>query len=142
MVITELRTDAQWEQAIEILRQLWTDSEESFIRGWKDEDEYRLFGLYEEETLIAVVGLSVQRVLHHTKHAWIHDFVVDEAHRSEGYGTRLLSFTEEWARDRGCEYVALAGTLENEAAHRFYEDNGMDQWGYVFELETDGSANT
>lgn len=136
MTIQELQTEEEWEQAIPILRQLWTDAEDSFIRDWADEDDYRLFGLYENGTLVAVVGLSVQRVLHHTKHAWLHDFVVDEARRSEGYGTRLLSFTEEWAREHGCEYVALAGRLDNETAHRFYEANGMDRWGYVFELET------
>lgn len=135
MTITELTTDTEWEQAIPILRQLWTDAEESFVRSWADEDGYRLFGLYEEETLVAVAGCSIQRVLHHQRHAWIHDFVVDEARRSEGYGTRLLSFVEEWARERDCAYVALAGTLDNEAAHRFYEDNGMDRWGYVFECE-------
>lgn len=135
MTITELTADAEWEQAIPILRQLWTDADESFIRGWADEDGYRLFGLYEDATLVAVAGCSIQRVLHHQRHAWIHDFVVDEARRSEGYGTRLLSFVEEWAREHDCAYVALAGTLDNEAAHRFYEDNGMDRWGYVFECE-------
>lgn len=30
----------------------------------------------------------------------------------------------------------FAGRLDNETAHRFYEANGMDRWGYVFELET------
>lgn len=136
MAIRELQTDKEYEQAIGILQPLWTDAEDSFIRGWTDEDDYRLFGLYEEETLLAVAGCSIQRVLHHRRHAWIHDLVVDDAHRSEGYGTRLLSFVEQWARDRDCTYVVLAGTLDNEAAHQFYEDNGMDRWGYVFELET------
>lgn len=136
MPIRELQTDEEYEQAVGILQQLWTDAEDAFIRSWTDEDDYQLFGLYEEETLIAVAGCSIQRVLHHRRHAWIHDLVVDDAHRSAGYGTRLLSFVEQWARDRDCAYVALAGVLDNEAAHQFYEDNGMNRWGYVFELET------
>jgi GNAT superfamily N-acetyltransferase len=133
----ELKTEAEWEDAIPILRQLWTDAEESFIRSWADEDEYRLFGLYEDEveTLVGVAGLSIQRVLHHARHVWIHEFVIDDAHRSMGYGTQLLSFVEEWARERDCEYVALAGRLENEDAHRFYEANEMERWGYVFETK-------
>lgn len=139
MEIKELETKAEWENAIPILRQLWTDADDSFIRSWADEDGYRLFGLYvdETETLVGVVGLSIQRVLHHARHVWIHDFVIDDAHRSMGYGTRLLSFVEEWAREHDCEYVALAGRLGNEDAHRFYEENEMERWGYVFEIGTE-----
>lgn len=33
MTIQELQTEEEWEQAIPILRQLWTDAEDSFIRG-------------------------------------------------------------------------------------------------------------
>ncbi len=137
MAIRELRTEAEYTQAVELLRQLWTDTEDDVIRGWADEEDYRLFGLYEDETLLAVAGCSIQRVLHHRRHAWIHDLVVDNAHRSAGYGTRLLSFVEQWAREHDCAYVALAGILDNEAAHQFYESNGMNRWGYVFEREID-----
>ena len=135
----KLETEAEWEDAVPIIRQLWTDADESFIRSWADEDEYRLFGLYEDEveTLVGIVGLSIQRVLHHARHVWVHEFVIDDAHRSMGYGTQLLSFVEEWARERDCEYVALAGRLENEDAHLFYEANEMERWGYVFETEID-----
>lgn len=137
--VRELETKEEWESAIPIIRQLWTDADESFIRSWADEDGYRLFGLYadETETLVGVVGLSIQRVLHHTRHVWIHDFVIDDAHRSMGYGTRLLSFVEEWAKENDCEYVALAGRLGNEDANQFYEENEMERWGYVFEIETE-----
>jgi GNAT superfamily N-acetyltransferase len=135
----EIETPEEWENAIPILRQLWTDADESLIRSWADEDGYRLFGLYADETniLVGVVGLSIQRVLHHARHVWIHEFVIDDARRSEGYGTQLLSFVEEWAREHDCEYVALAGRLENEDAHLFYEANGMERWGYVFEVGTE-----
>ncbi|RRJ31190.1 GNAT family N-acetyltransferase [Halocatena pleomorpha] len=137
MTIRELQTNEEYEEAVRILEQLWTDAEDEFIRSWADEAGYRLFGLYENETLLAVANCSVQRVLHHQRHAWIHDLVVDETHRSAGYGTRLLSFVEQWARDHDCAYVALAGTLDNEMAHQFYESNGMNRWGYVFEREID-----
>lgn len=77
------------------------------------------------QEFVAVAGIPVQRALHHRRHAWIHDIVVDEAHRGEGHGATLLAWIEEWADKRDCEYVALAS----------YEDNGMETWGYVVEKE-------
>lgn len=180
--VRELTSDEEWDAAVPILRQLWRDAEESFVRSWRGEDDYLLFGLYapldgendEPETsngnesgdgsgdrsrthagdadrddgdgrvseatgttagrsLVAVAGVSVQRVLHHVRHAWIHDFVVDEPHRGAGYGTELLQFVEDWARDRDCEAVALATRLDNRTARAFYESAGMNRWGHVIE---------
>lgn len=137
--VERIEGDAQWDAAVPILRQLWTDADESFVRSWRDDDEYRLFGLYAredgDEELAAVAGVSVQRVLHHRRHAWIHDFVTDEAWRGEGLGAELLAFVESWAEDRDCEYVALAATLDNEGAVDFYEREGLERFGYVLETE-------
>lgn len=139
--VDELETESEWTAALPILRQLWTDADESFVRSWADEDGYRLFGLYvageseRDDRLVAVAGISVQRVVHHARHAWVHDFVVDEDHRGQGYGGELLSFVKSWARDRDCEYVELAVVDGNDAALDFYESEGMEQWGYVVETE-------
>ncbi|WP_276259355.1 GNAT family N-acetyltransferase [Haloglomus litoreum] len=137
--VQELTTDAEWDAAVPLLRQLWSDADPSFVRSWREEDGYHLFGLYvqgpDPATLVGVVGVSVQRVLHHRRHAWVHDLVVDEPRRSEGFGAELLAFVERWATERDCEYVALANHRDNEAALRFYEDAGMERWGYVIERE-------
>ncbi|WP_458185775.1 GNAT family N-acetyltransferase [Haladaptatus sp. NG-WS-4] len=131
----ELTTTDDWMDAVPILGQLWTDAGESEILSWRDESGYRLVGLFADDELVGVAGVSIQRVLHHARHAWIHDFVVDEEHRDDGYGTTLLSEVKEWARRRECEYVALAARLENEEAQQFYEKNGVKRWGYVMETE-------
>ena len=150
--VVELTTEAEWTAALPVLRQLWTDADEEFVRSWADEDAYRLFGLVAETgdesasddpgrsaafdgTLVAVAGVSIQRVLHHARHAWIHDFVVAEAHRGKGYGAALLGFVESWADDRDCEYIALAVRDGNDDALGFYESEGMARWGSVVETE-------
>ena len=136
--VAELEREEEWDEAIPILRQLWTDADPSWIRSWREEDGYHLFGLYAgdgDEMLVAVAGVSIQRVLHHVRHAWIHDFVVDEAHRSEGYGSEILAFVEGWARERDCEYVALALRSGNDGAQQFYEASEMERWGDVIEKE-------
>ena len=48
--VTELTADAEWDAAVPLLRQLWSDADEAFVRSWREEEEgYRLFGLYEGE---------------------------------------------------------------------------------------------
>ncbi|WP_226021706.1 GNAT family N-acetyltransferase [Halomicrobium salinisoli] len=157
--VTRLTTDAEWDAAVPILRQLWSHEDESFVRSWREEDDYRLYGYYAAEDelvdgpadpdavaegepepdaeLVAVAGVSVQRVLHHRRHAWIHDLVVDEAHRNRGHGAALLAWIEAWARERDCEYVALACVAGNDEALAFYEDAGLETWGRVVERELD-----
>ncbi|MFC7141185.1 GNAT family N-acetyltransferase [Halosimplex aquaticum] len=141
--VREVTTDEGWDEAVPIIRQLWSDADEEFVRGWRDEEDYRLFGLYERDgdatdapepgTLVAVAGVSIQRVLHHERHLWVHDFVVDDPRRGEGFGRELLEWLGEWARDRDCENLALACRDGNDAGRAFYEAEGLEAWGQVME---------
>jgi GNAT superfamily N-acetyltransferase len=151
--VREITTDEGWDEAVPVIRQLWSHESEAFVRSWRDEDDYRLFGVYETEanvsadhgvavddppewgTLLAVAGVSVQRVLHHERHLWVHDFVVDEPRRGEGVGEDLLDWLDAWARQRDCENLALACRGENDEGRAFYESQGLDVWGQVVERE-------
>ena len=72
-------------------------------------------------------------LLHHRRHAWLHDLVVDEPHRDEGYGSTMLSFVEEWAEQRDCTAVALASPLSKTGVHEYYEGHDYERWGSVVE---------
>jgi len=141
--VREVTTDERWDEAVPILRQLWSHVDEPFVHEWREEDDYRLFGCYEtagpegagSETLVAVAGVSVQRVLHHERHLWVHDFIVDEPRRGEGFGSELLDRLAEWGRDRDCEHLSLACRDGNDDARAFYESEGLDAWGAVLERE-------
>lgn len=145
--VGEVTTDDGWDEAVPVLRQLWTHVDDEFVYEWRDEDDYRLFGMYETAetaagaaedqpaSLVAVAGVSIQRVLHHERHLWIHDFVVDEPRRGEGFGRELLDWLDEWARDRDCENLALACWDENDEAREFYEAEGLEVWGQVMERD-------
>ncbi len=102
---------------------------------WTAAEEYRLFGGFVGGELVAVAGVLVQQFLHHARHAWLYDLVVDEPRREEGHGTSLVEFVEGWAGERGCESVALASPLAKEGTHRYYENRNYERWGYVIEKE-------
>ena len=134
-VIRELESESQRRAAVPILRQLWSDATPSEVLDWTGEEEYTLFGLFVEGDLVAVAGVLVRNVLHHARHAWLYDLVVDDPHRGEGHGTALVEHVETWAADRDCEYVALASPTGKTHVHEYYADLDYEQWGYVIEKE-------
>jgi GNAT superfamily N-acetyltransferase len=140
MNIERLTTAAERSDAVPILRQLWTDADPEEVLNWTGEDDYHLFGGFVDGDLVGVAGVLDQHVLHHARHAWLYDLVVDESRRGNGYGTDLVEFVEQWADDRGCESVALASPLEKDRVHECYEGQGYEKWGYVVEKDLCASA--
>jgi ribosomal protein S18 acetylase RimI-like enzyme len=67
--------------------------------------------------------------LYYGRHAYVYDLVVTAEARPRGYGEKLLVHAEEFARQEGCGYIAVAcGRAE---ALRFYEKRmGYKRPGY------------
>jgi GNAT superfamily N-acetyltransferase len=133
--IRELTTAAERREAVPILRQLWTDESPADVLAWTGADDYHCFGAFNDGGLVGVAGVLLREVLHHRRHAWLYDLVVDEPRRGEGHGTALVGFVEGWADDRDCESVALASPLAKTDVHDYYEALGYERWGYVVEKE-------
>lgn len=131
----ELTAESDRRAAVPVLRQLWSDRNQSEVLAWTGREEYRLFGRFADDELVAVAGVQVQALLHHRRGAWLVDLVVDEPRRGEEHGAAMLEFVEDWARERDCEYVALASPLAKSGVHGFYDDQGYEQWGYVIETD-------
>jgi GNAT superfamily N-acetyltransferase len=135
MEIRELTDETERREAVPVLRQLWSDADPDDVLEWTADPEYHLFGGFVEGEIVGVAGVLVRHVLHHTRHAWLYDLVVDESRRERGYGGALVEFVEDWADERGCEYVALASPLAKDGVHQYYEDRNYEKWGYVIEKE-------
>jgi GNAT superfamily N-acetyltransferase len=135
MDVRELETERERREAVPILRQLWSWKDPDEVLAWTAEDDYHLFGGHVEGDLVAVAGAQVAGVLHHARHAWLYDLVVDEPRRGEGLGAALVAHVEDWARERDCKHVALASPLDKEATHEFYDAIDFERWGYVIEKE-------
>ena len=133
MDVRELTTETERRAAVPILRQLWEHKSDEQVFEWTGEAEYTLLGGFVDGDLVGVAGLVVQSVLHHERHAWLYDLVVDEPRRGEGYGSDLLAAVEQWAENHDCETIALASPLDKPDAHEFYEGREYERWGYLFE---------
>ena len=139
--IRELTTEAEWLDAFPVLSQLRSHlTAESYLEylGEMRKEGYRLFALLESDEIVSVAGVAIRTNFYNGRHLFVYDLVTRERYRSEGYGTRLMEFTEQWARDRGCESFTLESGLWREDAHRFYEDDlDMDRYCYTFKKEFD-----
>jgi GNAT superfamily N-acetyltransferase len=136
--IAEITTEAELREAYPVMEQLRPVGEETFlevVETMREESDYRLFALREDGAIRGLAGIVVEVNLYHGKHAWIHDLVVDEPYRGEGYGSRLLSWADQWAEARDCSCVELASGLWRDEAHAFYEDNGMEKYCYTFKKD-------
>ena len=132
--VTELKNDAQFEEAFEVIRELHQDLDERRYRELIPEMRaagYRMFAVREEDRLAAVAGVQRLTNLYYGRHFYVYDLSVTEDARSRGHGERLLRHVEEVARGEGCGYVALACGREREGALRFHEDRmGYERPGY------------
>ncbi|WP_433623927.1 GNAT family N-acetyltransferase [Halomicrococcus sp. NG-SE-24] len=135
MDVRELTDESERRETVPILRQLWDDAAPEEVLEWTGDDEYHLFGGFVDGELVGVAGVLVAGVLHHARHAWLYDLVVDEPRRGEGHGRALVAFVERWADERNCEYVALASPLGKDDVHDYYQEQRYEKWGYVIEKE-------
>jgi GNAT superfamily N-acetyltransferase len=74
--------------------------------------------------LLAVYVFSLE---HQGLTAEIDEFFVLPQHRGLGLGARMLAAAEAQFRIEGCTNVSLQLGRSNEAARRFYRENGFDE---------------
>jgi GNAT superfamily N-acetyltransferase len=65
--------------------------------------------------------------------AWVEELMVSEQYRLEGIGAALMDAAEDWAREAGCAYVALA----TRRAQEFYEAIGYESSAAFFRKRLD-----
>lgn len=72
------------------------------------------------------IGVFVYHAVEIDARAEVSGLVVDERHRSQRIGLRLLERAEQWAREKSCMTVGLRSNVIRQRAHRFYERNGYE----------------
>ncbi|MEI4771458.1 GNAT family N-acetyltransferase [Psychrobacillus sp. FJAT-51614] len=134
--IQELTNKEQWLEGFPVMKQLRTElTEDTYLELFKEmkKDGYMMYALYENNQIVSLAGFSWRTNFYSKRHIFIYDLVTDHAHRSFGYGEKLLNFIHTWAKENGAEYVALESGVQRENAHRFYEDKfDYEKWCYSF----------
>jgi GNAT superfamily N-acetyltransferase len=92
------------------------------LDGVRDSPDHAVFVAELENGEIAGwIAVFVYRTVEADVRAEISGLVVDEGYRSQRIGERLLTRSEEWARERGCATIGLRSNVIRDRAHAFYE---------------------
>lgn len=134
--ILEPRSDAEILATYEVMRQLRPHlAREDYVRQIRrlmDQEGYRLVALVEGGDVRAVAGYRYMEMLYCGRFLYVDDLITDEAARSRGFGRQLLSWLKDLARSQGCSELQLDSATHRDAAHRFYQREGMEKTCYHF----------
>lgn len=98
---------------------------------------YKQYVLYAEGKIVALVGFRILNDLLPMKRLFIDDLVVDEKHRKNGYGTKLLDFVSSIADQEKCTRVDLVAALRNSSAIQAYESQNFERVAYLMKRIVD-----
>lgn len=128
LVIREIPDGPDWPRAFVLMRQLRPHLElDDFVARCREaaaRDAYTLWGAWDGDALLGVMGMRRLVDLLHGPHLYIDDLVVDERARSRGVGARLLAHAESLAAAAGGLGLRLCTGIDHEPGRRFYEREG------------------
>ena len=143
LVIREARSDADYHKAYPVVRQLLPDLDMQvyatrvFVARATG---YRLYVAELGGEIVGVIGIVPNYNLHDGFALYIEHVIVDDAHRGQGYGSKLISFAEKRAKDEGCKIVELDSDFEFADAQRLYEKSGYKRYGYCYSKMLQGAS--
>ena len=142
--IREARSDADYHLAYPIVRQLFpqldmqTYARRVFVAR---STGYRMFMGEVDKQLVGVIGVIANHNLHDGFVTYIEHVVVDKKHRGHGYGSHLIRFAEDRAREEGCYLIEL-DTDTGVRAAKLYESSGYQKSGdYYFKQLRDENVD-
>lgn len=94
---------------------------------------YRCFGLFLDSVLIGITSGWLTTRFYSGKQLEVDNVIINKAFRSQGYGTVLLDYVENWSKEAGCLSVELNTYVVNSPSHKFYFNQGYHILGYHFQ---------
>ena len=98
-------------------------------------ENYRCFGLYEKETLVAVSSGWITVRLYSGKQLEIDNVIVNPEIQSNGIGSTFIELLESWAKENHCDTVELNTYVQNGRSHKFYFNHGYQILGFHFQKQ-------
>lgn len=132
LVIREARSDADYYAAYPIIRQLFPQLDmQTFARRVfvARATGYRMFMGQIKDTVVGVIGVVANHNLHDGFVTYIEHVVIDKNYRGRGYGSDLIKFAEDRAREEGCYLIELDTDIGADRAAKLYENSGYQKSG-------------
>ncbi len=131
-------TDKDIESCFATLRELRPHlQKEGFVQQVREMEKegFRLLFVEKQGETVAVTGFRVFTNLYKGKCLYVDDLVTASAHRSKGFGARLLEWLYEYAGEQHCTLLHLDSGCQRPRAHAFYFRQNMVITSFHFARE-------
>lgn len=64
--------------------------------------------------------------------AWLTALVVLDSARSQGVGSEMLGWAEDWAKKKGAQKLSLSSGIHRVETHAYYDNRGYERSGLRF----------
>jgi GNAT superfamily N-acetyltransferase len=125
ITITIAKTMAELRACYQILIQLRPElSESDFIElaQYQQINCYQLAYLNADNQVKAIAGFHIGQSFGWQTYLYVDDLVTDTASRSQGYGTMLITWLKDYARENNCTQIHLDSCVTRHSARKVYLD--------------------
>ena len=141
-LIIDKAQGADFEGVFRLLRQLWPDRElneeqmrRCFVQGVLSEEQEYLVAR-REKAIIGFISLTLRNSLWEEGNiGYIGEFVIDEAFRNKGIGTKLLNGMIRVGKEKDCKRIELDCGYPRKNSHEFYRARGFEDRALLFSLK-------
>jgi GNAT superfamily N-acetyltransferase len=125
------------EQIVKLTRQLNANMPISELESRQSKmfefENYKCFGLFENDKLIGISSGWITVRLYSEKQLEIDNVIIDNTIQSKGYGKIFMNEIESWAKINNCKTLELNTYVENDRSHKFYFNQGFHILGFHFQ---------
>lgn len=128
-------TDKETIACFDVLKQLYPNLNQQILIDTIDhqsKNSYKLLLAYDEDIVVSVVRFRIGYNFSIGKYIYVENMVTDELYRSQGIGSQMIRWIEEFAKDHQCKQIRLVSSTSRHQAHKFYLNNGFDIKCYNF----------
>jgi ribosomal protein S18 acetylase RimI-like enzyme len=76
----------------------------------------------------------IKNDLHNKPYAYIEDVYVNENHRGQGFGKKLINYLISQAKQLNCYKIICTSRNNNDLVHNFYKNQGFKEHGKEFRI--------
>lgn len=128
-------TDADIENCFDVINELRPHLvKDQFVQTVRSMEKqgFKLAFLQVDSQVVVVAGYRIYNNLYMGKHCYIDDLVTALAHRSKGYGEKMIAWLRHQALQARCDFLHLNSGAHRDRAHKFYFDQGFTIASYHF----------
>lgn len=140
MEIKLANTDKEISLCFRVMQELRPEiSIDEFLPRIRNQEKsgYKIAFGSEDGEPVSVAGFRISENLAWSRFLYVDDLVTLDTMRSRGFGSSLLAWLKQYAKDNDCFELHLDSGLQRKQAHKFYEREKIQASGYHFFTKID-----